>query len=773
MSHLARAFLPVFLLPNPLRSAVLDGYAWPPSVAQGDTLGLYVSCDAPAFDIEIVREGAATVSYLVIPGLPGVLQAVPDSAWLGAGWSQTCAVAIPPEWPSGVYYARLLAPGISVRHAVFVVREDAPGSTARILLQNSFATWHAYDAWGGKCLYDTLSTDGQRAHAVSFLRPYSRNQGRGLFPMWEQLIVRWLESQGYAVEYCIDWDTAQDPTLHSSYDLLLIAGHDEYWSYAQRATVEARLAAGGNLAIFGGNCCWWQVRYSPGMDQVVCYKDAALDPLRGVADSLVTVHWRDPPVNRPENPMTGPSLANGGGPTGSGGYVVERADHWLFEGTGVSNGEEFGTAQQVVGVEVDGALFQRIAGVPVPTGVDGTPLSFEIVATAPATLGNATMGVFDEGAQVFNAASINWASGVASDSVTQRVCENVLGRLVSGNPFLADSGDVSLEDVTWSSPGSTVSFTLTFRNTNPQARSRGVYGRLHAHFFGDFPSPGPSLSSFALSSIPPSQTATVTLNVPVSSLPPSAARLLPGGAPSLPGCVSGSTWIGGASVRWRETGVSDTTVSSCSRSALSVCPASGPSHVQVSVGCADPAGVSWTVTPLPPEWNASLVQDSGGTPGLPAPNPLPPGPFAGWISVEAASSVPAGATADVAMVLGCGSESARVIVTATACWCQDPTDVVSTVEGTHLALHPVYPSPSWSPVIIGYDLPAGAAVRLSVHDVLGRRVRVLFDGFRDAGSHSARWDGTGVGGVPAARGIYFVRLESCGEALVQRVVRSR
>ena len=42
--------------------------------------------------------------------------------------------------------------------------------------------------------------------------------------------------------------------------LFLSAGHDEYWSWGMRETLDAFTDAGGNAAIFSGNTCFWQVR---------------------------------------------------------------------------------------------------------------------------------------------------------------------------------------------------------------------------------------------------------------------------------------------------------------------------------------------------------------------------------------------------------------------------------------------------------------------------------------------------------------------------------
>lgn len=69
-----------------------------------------------------------------------------------------------------------------------------------------------------------------------------------------------------------------------------------------------------------------------------------------------------------------------------------------------------------------------------------------------------------------------------------------------------------------------------------------------------------------------------------------------------------------------------------------------------------------------------------------------------------------------------------------------------------------------------YAVPADAHVRVTVHDVAGRVVRVLFDGARRAGSYAVGWDGKGGGGEHVASGIYFIRLATGHETAVAKLV---
>lgn len=67
-------------------------------------------------------------------------------------------------------------------------------------------------------------------------------------------------------------------------------------------------------------------------------------------------------------------------------------------------------------------------------------------------------------------------------------------------------------------------------------------------------------------------------------------------------------------------------------------------------------------------------------------------------------------------------------------------------------------------------LPAAANVRLTIHDVAGRRVRVLADGARAAGEHTFAWDLRDDAGRSAGAGFYFARVAIAGGATITRRV---
>lgn len=84
-----------------------------------------------------------------------------------------------------------------------------------------------------------------------------------------------------------------------------------------------------------------------------------------------------------------------------------------------------------------------------------------------------------------------------------------------------------------------------------------------------------------------------------------------------------------------------------------------------------------------------------------------------------------------------------------------------------------HPSPFNPTTEIQYSLPIAGEVSLAIHDVTGRLVATLVDGLVDAGDRLTTWDGRSSTGDEVASGTYFVRLESAGELLTQKIILVR
>jgi subtilisin family serine protease len=70
-----------------------------------------------------------------------------------------------------------------------------------------------------------------------------------------------------------------------------------------------------------------------------------------------------------------------------------------------------------------------------------------------------------------------------------------------------------------------------------------------------------------------------------------------------------------------------------------------------------------------------------------------------------------------------------------------------------------YPNPFNPRTVLSFVNPSPGHVRLAIHDLRGRRVRILVDAVLPAGAREVVWDGTDAGGEPVASGVYLARLE--------------
>src|SRR2546428_9023946 len=91
---------------------------------------------------------------------PGAVQQTPPppvfqptgSGLVECNWSVSYHLTIPADWVSGVYLVKLsLSSPAAESYIIFVVRDDS--RNAPILVQTSFATYAAYNEWGGSSLY--------------------------------------------------------------------------------------------------------------------------------------------------------------------------------------------------------------------------------------------------------------------------------------------------------------------------------------------------------------------------------------------------------------------------------------------------------------------------------------------------------------------------------------------------------------------------------------------------------------------------------------------
>jgi flagellar hook capping protein FlgD len=87
-----------------------------------------------------------------------------------------------------------------------------------------------------------------------------------------------------------------------------------------------------------------------------------------------------------------------------------------------------------------------------------------------------------------------------------------------------------------------------------------------------------------------------------------------------------------------------------------------------------------------------------------------------------------------------------------------------------LRLDPVAPNPLGGAALVRFALPAPGRVRVTIHDLAGRLVRLLADETSEAGSRSLLWDGRDEQGRRVPPGPYFLRLDSNGATVGRKMM---
>lgn len=410
-----------------IRSPSIEGWCSRQSLKAGETLDIFVSTKPAAkFKIEIFRtgyysgRGARLMQDLgVFEGNEQPMPAVGACRLRECQWTKTVSLVIPEHWISGVYLGRLTTiPASSDEpywqsYLVFIVKDERP---ADILLQCSDNTWQAYNRWPDTfSLYDDGISPGMVSPPgidISFDRPYGKYRqiyenpqsvGSGEWLCFEFPLAYWLEQHGYDVSYCSNSDLLT-PDRGLKCKAFISNGHDEYWDVRQYHSVASLRDAGVNILFLSGNAVCWVCPLrdsSSGAPHRILTRDA---PYGGLARQT---HFDE--LKRFEGHTSGPDEGllmgainvipvNGGGD-----WICTKPDHWIFEGTGMKQGEAI---PGLIGWEYHGD----------PAKIEG----LEVVANGTAWKSGtvpqqwaATIYLGPKDNFVFNAATIFWSQGLS------------------------------------------------------------------------------------------------------------------------------------------------------------------------------------------------------------------------------------------------------------------------------------------------------------------------------------------------------------------------
>jgi hypothetical protein len=440
----------------------LLGYAWPKWCQAGDPVEFRVHSVEP-YQLGLWRYGhrkdpVRNIGWYDNHGPRAVMQTIPDGFFVerGAGWDSGFGVhgqRLPAPERSGLYYFHARTESGQFFSFPLVVAPRQPG--ARIAVLASTNTWNAYNPFGGRSNY--IMAAGMIAEPIvnsksdlaryrlpdygewrsqkefeplSFDRPEPYNsvpehvecndpiEGRQachLAPA-EWRLLAWLERAGFSFDLYADYQLHDGTLPLDSYSVLILSVHPEYWSAKQYERVKSWVFEhGGKLLYLGGNginCC---IEYTDGGKALRCLN-----------------YWTDEFDSRfhyaveSEANLLGVAYSDPGAMTAAP-YQVVAADHWIFAGTGLKNGDQFGAR----------TLHERYSG-----GASGhetdkiTPSSPKNALLLARGLnpddGGAHLVYFatPAGGVVFSAGSIIYPNALLCDPVVSTITANVLNRFL-------------------------------------------------------------------------------------------------------------------------------------------------------------------------------------------------------------------------------------------------------------------------------------------------------------------------------------------------------
>lgn len=466
-----------------LLSDCILGYMWPKWVRTGERSEFRVH-SPECYRLTLWRYGlqrdfVRLLGWFDEHGPRAVMQITPDGDYTQTGvrWNEqgygslhhTQFVAGPER--SGLYY--LHAKGeVSGEFFSFpwVVAPTTPQSQIAVLASSN--TWNAYNNFGGRSNYinsnelppkptvnarldmirytmagsfNTWSFQDNEYAPLSFDRPELGNKvleneevtdpikGRlacGCAPA-EWRLLGWMEREGIEYDYYAEAQLHDGQLDLDAYKILIISVHPEYWSTPMFTRVQTWVhERGGRLMYLGGNGLNCEIEF---------LDDSTMKCLSHLAPEGGELGMRDPDdpetyyesrmhrsTKESEASLLGVVTTHTGIMTAAP-YRVLDAPHWIFEGTGLQNGDLFGEENQQE--RVNGGASGHETDKMSPSSPPGTAL---LAKGTNQDEGGAEIVVYEteSGGAVYSVGSITYGASLLVDDHVSKITANVINRFL-------------------------------------------------------------------------------------------------------------------------------------------------------------------------------------------------------------------------------------------------------------------------------------------------------------------------------------------------------
>jgi hypothetical protein len=325
-----------------------------------------------------------------------------------AGWgpSPDCTRSLPRDLKPGIYIGRIeYETPVKNYDVTFVVTKPQSQPKAKMAVLCATNTWLAYNCtpfvpnyeeeappvWGNDGRYDKSAplptAPPQYTPAYNYYHDHGFGQPTYLLGMnlpWpgacpdvryfgndhqndyshlvraELFTHYWLDKNGYDYDVLTDFDLNKRSDALTDYEVLLIAGHSEYWTTQAYEAVEAFLEAEHDVIVLSGNTMFWRVSFDPGFEVMECRKAQYLPGGRFFASTGETWHSSDGKrgglmreCGYPTWRVLGMESVGFWNDTVMGDYTCDAPNHELFQSPNKVEIEDGLLAESAVGHEWD------------------------------------------------------------------------------------------------------------------------------------------------------------------------------------------------------------------------------------------------------------------------------------------------------------------------------------------------------------------------------------------------------------------------------------
>ncbi|HEX9971185.1 MAG TPA: T9SS type A sorting domain-containing protein, partial [bacterium] len=99
----------------------------------------------------------------------------------------------------------------------------------------------------------------------------------------------------------------------------------------------------------------------------------------------------------------------------------------------------------------------------------------------------------------------------------------------------------------------------------------------------------------------------------------------------------------------------------------------------------------------------------------------------------------------------------------------DPGNYIRAEIPNEFELGQNYPNPFNPETSIKYSAPKDGSIQIEVYNILGKKVRTLFDGQQAAGTYEVRWNARDDYGSTLSSGVYLITLRSGNFVTAKRI----